>query len=197
MAALLSGKAFYDSNHNGRYDTGEPGIPGVYVVLHSAEGCRVTQTDASGGYQFPVTAAGAYSLYETAEEPAGECPPEYTSQPGGYNVSNGAKKLDFSVTAAQIGAGTELADFNFAHDIAAAALSCGNEMILFTGRPAAWYDVNVVTGGETLHAQLADDINAVAYNPMDEYLYGYDQTLGSIARIDSAGTLYSLSLIHI
>lgn len=51
MAATITGIVFNDLNHNGQYDSGEPGIPNVYVVLYSsASGCVTTQTNASGNY---------------------------------------------------------------------------------------------------------------------------------------------------
>ncbi|MBS7175077.1 MAG: hypothetical protein KH056_02720, partial [Clostridiales bacterium] len=68
----MTGIVFNDLNHNGQYDSGEPGIPNVYVVLYSsASGCVTTQTNASGNYSFTVTAPGSYTVYEPVSSPNG------------------------------------------------------------------------------------------------------------------------------
>lgn len=54
MSAIISGKVFYDSNHNGVYDSGESGIANVYVALYSntSQSCVSTLTDNDGNYSF-------------------------------------------------------------------------------------------------------------------------------------------------
>ena len=45
--AVLEGRVYLDANRNGRWDDGEPGVPGVLV----SDGRRVVATDASGHYR--------------------------------------------------------------------------------------------------------------------------------------------------
>lgn len=58
-AGGLSGTVFLDTDHNGRREAGEQGVPNVTVVL---DGRFVTRTDATGRYEFPSVAAGDHVL---------------------------------------------------------------------------------------------------------------------------------------
>ncbi|UEG48879.1 DUF11 domain-containing protein [Ferruginibacter lapsinanis] len=71
-----------DQNGNGLQDVGEPGIPGVTVILTYPNNATVsTTTDANGGYTFSNLASGTYSL--TFTTPAGFAPT--SSNQGGDN----------------------------------------------------------------------------------------------------------------
>ncbi|MEE9392383.1 MAG: SdrD B-like domain-containing protein, partial [Planctomycetota bacterium] len=61
--AKIGNFVFEDLNGNGQQDSGEPGVPGVNVVLLSFNGLSISSvmTDASGGYQFCVE-PGTYSV---------------------------------------------------------------------------------------------------------------------------------------
>ena len=81
VRGLISGHIFTDTNGNGMFDTGEPGVAGVTVeVLDEANAGAVvaaTTTDANGFYQFRSLTAGDYEvvaltgtgLIETTAEP--------------------------------------------------------------------------------------------------------------------------------
>ena len=194
MAATITGIVFNDLNHNGQYDSGEPGIPNVYVVLYSsASGCVTTQTNASGNYSFTVTAPGSYTVYEPVSSPNG-CPPTEFTQPEGFTMSNGPRKRTETITAAQINNGTVIANQNFSHDTVNTPLACNTSMIQFVGRPTSWYNINIVTGQPTLQGPLspAHDVNAIGYNVLDNYIYGYDQTTNNIVRVADDGTVIQL-----
>ncbi|MFN8243575.1 MAG: SdrD B-like domain-containing protein [Ferruginibacter sp.] len=55
---------WYDSNQNGVQDAGEPGVPGVTVVLYDGSGTAIKQTvtDTSGKYIFTDLGAGNYTV---------------------------------------------------------------------------------------------------------------------------------------
>ena len=54
MPAIINGIVYDDRNQNGQYDVGEPGIPGVFVLLYTPSGsCSATQSDSNGSYAFP------------------------------------------------------------------------------------------------------------------------------------------------
>ena len=55
---LIGDTVFFDTNQNGIQDPGEPGIPGVTLELHDANGVLIatTTTDADGHYSFGVEA---------------------------------------------------------------------------------------------------------------------------------------------
>ena len=76
MPVTITGMVFDDRNHNGVWDSGEPGISNVYLTLFNAASgaCVQTFTDASGVYSFSVAAAGTYRIYETVSA-AADCPP--------------------------------------------------------------------------------------------------------------------------
>ena len=194
MAATITGVVFNDLNHNGQYNTGEPGIPGVYVVLYSsAAGCTTAQTNGNGTYSFSVSTAGSYTVYEPVANPSA-CPPTTFTQPAGFTMSNGARKITVTVTAAQINNNTTISNQNFSHDTVNNPLECNTRMIQFVGRPTSWYNINVVTGQPTLQGPLspADSVNAIGYNILDHYIYGYDQTTNNIVRVDDSGMLMQL-----
>lgn len=194
MAATINGIVFHDLNHNGQYDAGEPGIPGVAVILYrNAAGCVLVQTGPDGTYSFTVTAAGTYTVYETAITPDA-CPPTVLGQPSGFTMSNGPRKQTLTVTAAQINNNAVIAGQSFSHDTLIAPLVCNTQMIQFVGRPTSWYNINIVTGQSILQGPLtpAHDVNAIGYNPLDNYIYGYDQTTNNLVRVDNNGALMQL-----
>jgi hypothetical protein len=63
----LGGQVWYDTNHNGTQEAGEPGVSGVYVELFPNSDCTGSgvandTTDANGFYLFPDVTAGDYCL---------------------------------------------------------------------------------------------------------------------------------------
>jgi uncharacterized repeat protein (TIGR01451 family) len=50
------------------------------------------------------------------------------------------------------------------------------------------YQVDLVSGASSVIANTADSINAVGYNPTDDYMYGYNGTTGGFAQVASDGT---------
>ncbi|MED0876491.1 DUF7507 domain-containing protein [Bacillus mobilis] len=196
MAATISGIVFNDLNHNGQFNPGEPGIPNVFVVLFSstAATCITTQTDVNGNYSFTVTAAGTYTVYEPVANPGGTCPPTNFTQPDGFTMSNGPRKLTITVTAAQINNGATIANQNFSHDTVNNPLGCTTTMIQFAGTPSIWYNINVVTGATLTQGTVNPpvNINAIAYNTLDNYIYGYDQLNNNIVRVDNNGNVTAL-----
>ncbi len=195
MATMITGTVYSDSNHNGRYEEGKPGIPAVSIVLYDEAGvCTPTRTDAEGQYRFAVTEAGTYTIYETGAVPTA-CPPTVFTQPEGFTLSNGPRKRTVVVTEEQIAQETVLGPQDFGHDTVYDPLSCSAQMIQFAGRPTKWYNINLVTGESTLRGPLTpeDDVNGIGYNPLDNYLYGCDITTGNLVRIGSSGGLMQLS----
>ncbi len=195
MPAIISGIVFNDLNHNGIYDAGEPGISGVYVVLYStAGGCVSAQTDAGGNYSFSIATAGAYQVFETVANPGATCPPAVFTQPTGFISSNGPRRLDITVTAAQITSGAAIADQNFGHDTDSKTIPCSITMVVFAGNPSVWYNVNMITGATTTQGPLtpSDYVDAIGYNTEDNFLYGYDRTTNCMVRIDQGGVITTL-----
>ena len=193
MPATISGIVFNDLNHNGIYDTGEPGIASVYVYLSSSSGMLETQTDANGNYSFSVTAAGSYTIYETVVQNTVNPPMDF-EQPSGFTVSNGPRKIQVAVTAANVSGNAVLGGHNFAHDTNTNPLICSATFIQFVGNPTEWVNINLVTGNDVIQGNLnpPDYINAIGYNALDNYIYGYDDTMNSIARVDATGNIMLL-----
>ena len=65
----------------------------------------------------------------------------------------------------------------------------------FVNEPTQWYNIDVVTGVSELQGFLnpINNVNAIGYNLLDHYIYGYDQTVHRIVRIDNTGNLMQLS----
>ena len=68
--ATIGDRVWNDQDHNG-VDNGEPGVPGVTVILKDASGNEVarTTTDANGNYRFEGVLPGTYSV--SIEVPSG------------------------------------------------------------------------------------------------------------------------------
>jgi uncharacterized repeat protein (TIGR01451 family) len=63
----LGDTVWFDRNHNGRQDAGEPGVANVSVELRPVAGAsKTTKTDANGVYLFDNLAPGSYSVVFTA-----------------------------------------------------------------------------------------------------------------------------------
>ncbi|WP_419886692.1 DUF6923 family protein [Paenibacillus sp. B-A-8] len=196
MAATITGTVFNDLNHNGQFNPGEPGIPNVSVVLYSNScgTCVSTLTNVNGVYSFPITVAGSYFVYETVTDSGASCPPTTFSQPSGFTMSNGPRKLTVTITKSQISNNATVANQNFSHDTTNNPLSCNTTMIQFAGRPSVWYYLNVVTGATVIQGTVSPpvDINAIGYNPLDNYIYGYDQLNNNLVRVDNSGNVTTL-----
>lgn len=194
MAATITGVVYNDLNHNGQYDAGEPGLANVAVVLYNASaGCTEVRTGADGSFSLTVNAAGAYTVYEPVTAGSG-CPPTLFTQPAGFTMSNTARKQSVTVTAAQVANGAVISGVSFGHDATDSPLMCSTRMIQFVGRPTVWYNINLVTGLSVLQGALspAHDVNAIGYNPLDDYIYGYDQTTNALVRVTAGGRLIQL-----
>lgn len=196
MPAIITGTVFNDLNHNGVPDTGEPGIPGAYLTLSgpAATVCTETLTNVSGEYGFSVSAAGTYRIYETVES-AAACPPANFAQPTGFFLSNGPRVRTITVTAAQVNNGAVIGAQNFSHDTTDDPLSCTATMVQFVNTPTQWFNIDVVTGASTPLGNLhpANNVNAIGYNILDDYIYGYDQTSNHIVRVDADQNLMQLA----
>lgn len=93
---FISGRVFHDTNVNGLDDT-EAGLGKVTIVLydHAKASCKVTRTDATGGYRFTGLTNGNYLLYETVQTNSTTCPPQ-ALDPSGY-LSSSANQLAVTI----------------------------------------------------------------------------------------------------
>ena len=195
MPANINGIVFHDTNHNGQYSPDKPGIPGVTIVLFQQDaGCLETVTEASGSYQFTISTPGVYSVYETVASGEPTCPPSIFTQPAGYTLSNGPRKQTITITRDQIDANATISGVHFSHDTFRNPFTCEPEMIVLSGNPTKFYLVSPVSGSYEDQGTLipADNVNAIGYQVQDNYVYGYDQTVNTIVRINSDRTLSML-----
>lgn len=195
MPATIAGLVFGDLNHNGVFDPGESGVPHIFLTLFnpSSHSCVQTNTDTIGIYSFFVDTAGTYQIYETVS-PASDCPPTVFTQPTGFSLSNGPRVLTVTVTAEQVASNATIGAQNFSHDTVNSPLDCTPSMIQFANTPTEWFNINVGAGTTAFQGPLTlpDNVNAIGYNNLDNYLYGYDQTTNHIVRIDRDQLLMQL-----
>ena len=94
--ATIGDRVWNDQDHNG-VDNGEPGVPGVTVILKDASGTEVarTTTDSDGRYRFEGLLPGTYTV--SIEVPSGY---EAASTAQSVSVTEGEVNLDidFPVT---------------------------------------------------------------------------------------------------
>ncbi|MGH8036289.1 MAG: SdrD B-like domain-containing protein [Stenotrophomonas sp.] len=75
VAASLSGTVYLDRNNNGVQDAGEPGLPGVQLLLPAGtvdalgNAVAAAVSDADGRYRFDHLLAGTYSVSEQTAQP--------------------------------------------------------------------------------------------------------------------------------
>ena len=195
MAATITGTVFNDLNHNGAIDATDVPISGVYVYLVGPSGMMEAVTGADGTYSFNVATAGSYTVFETVAQNQSS-PPVLFAQPAGFTLSNGARKIPVAVTAANISGNAVLSGNNFAHDTNSNPLYCQDTFIQFVNDPTTWVSINLVTGEPVMQGNLSPAyyINAIGYNVLDNYIYGYNLTNNTIARIDSSGNVMTLGL---
>jgi len=102
LAGSIGNLVWFDSNHNGHADAGEPGLPGITVELyHSTQipgvdtPLATTQTNAIGIYNFPNLKPGNYVVYlPTAPDfPPGLCPQQDHSDDQIDNDNNGSQPV--------------------------------------------------------------------------------------------------------
>jgi uncharacterized repeat protein (TIGR01451 family) len=60
--------------------------------------------------------------------------------------------------------------------------------------PGTIYQVNLATGGYTTYGTTADNVNAVGYNTVDNFIYGWDSTNNELARIGSDSSVDDLGV---
>jgi len=65
----VSGYKFNDTNKNGQYDPGEPGVQGWQILLKDSRGATInaTSTNSTGGYSFAGLVPGIYSIEEVMQ----------------------------------------------------------------------------------------------------------------------------------
>ncbi len=185
MAAILSGIVYNDLNNNGQHDTGEPGIPGVYVVVSWSSGWMKTLTDGSGNYSFSVDGAGPYTIYETIADPVDVYPPPVITQPDGFSASNGPRVL--TVNVSNVDGVSE--NNNFSHVATGAEIPCEPVMIQFygTSTETTWANVNLVTGesNDYVTLNISSNVNSIGY--YQGYIYGTAN--GKLVRVDNNGNV--------
>ena len=88
--ATIGDRVWNDQDHNG-VDNGEPGVPGVTVILKDASGTEVarTTTDSDGRYRFEGLLPGTYTV--SIEVPSGY---EAASTAQSVSVTEGEVNLD-------------------------------------------------------------------------------------------------------
>ena len=69
----------------------------------------------------------------------------------------------------------------------ATPLPCNTNLIQFVGDPTVWYNINVVTGKATMYGELNPQhyVNAIGFNPLDNFIYGYDITVDQVVQVDA------------
>ena len=186
-SAKFDGTIFFDLNVDGIFDVGEPPISSSAVILYDQTNntCQTTYSDSNGYYDFDVTTPGEYIIYETATANL-NCPPTNFAQPSGYTNSTTPRQFWLTVTSTDINNSTVFTN-NFGHDTNSDSLECSSTAIQFAGNPSEWFDINLITGVSTSKGILNSNthINAIGFNPLDGYIYGFDNTNSVIARIDN------------
>ncbi|WP_026735285.1 DUF6923 family protein [Fischerella sp. PCC 9605] len=209
----ITGKVIKDDNSNGAVDTGETGFsPEVTVTLKDSNdntvGSPVT-TAADGTYTFTNVPVGTgYKVVVT--------PPAGTTETLDPDATKDNQTAGVNVTA---GITTTVAPFAYAavssNRPLGLPLTCDSTFYITignTGGPQQLYDINrsgatfnFIPRGSTTDTTggypTKFDYNALAYNPIDNYLYAYinqssattgPYSAGNVIKIGSDGVAHSL-----
>ena len=117
-------------------------------------------------------------------------------RPGG---SWSRRQVSLLTTWLVLGATLVMGQFGLASPASAADTpwSCDAYGYLFqTPSPASHLiqQVDLATGDFSTYDTTADQLNAVGYNTLDDYMYGWDTTTRTLVRISSDGTLFNLGV---
>ena len=75
--------------------------------------------------------------------------------------------------------------------------TCPSEAFLAQGEPASLYSVDLVSGNYALLSSSMGNsgvINAIGYNVLDNYIYGYDKSSESVVKIGKDYQIQTLSV---
>ncbi|WP_394202569.1 LruC domain-containing protein [Marinagarivorans algicola] len=75
--------------------------------------------------------------------------------------------------------------------------NCPSKAFLLQGSPVAAYELNLATGTYTVlqnDVGIAGNINAVGFNDIDRYIYGYNSNLKTIVQIDNSFKATALNI---
>lgn len=121
---------------------------------------------------------------------------------GGVSPRKGRRAATFVVAAAVVASGlTSVATATMlpaapAQAADGPAWTCSTYGYLFqspnAGTTHSIYQVDLVSGESTQIGSTADNINAVGFNPTDNYVYGYDVTTSNLVQVASDGTQTAL-----
>lgn len=193
--ASISGTVFDDLNSNGIFNAGEPGIPGVYVVLEGPTlgNCINVQTDSNGNYIFDnINTPGSYTIYETVSDPTLDtCPPTVFTQPSDFTSSTTTRQISVNVTQANINNNTNLNQNNFGHDNVDifGCESFAYQVAGEAGGASRLIRINLATGGFVNLGQInpQSSYNGIGYNNIDGNIWGYNLDSNEVARINANG----------
>ncbi|WP_394940796.1 SdrD B-like domain-containing protein [Psychromicrobium sp. YIM B11713] len=99
----LTGTVYDDRNGNNKQDPGEPGLPGVTVILKNSDGKEIarTKTDAKGNYIFTNVPAGDGYTVTVTGAPAGSKPTQVTG-PVSVLIGQTTTNVDFGFVPAGV-----------------------------------------------------------------------------------------------
>ena len=203
----ISGRVWDDANTNGVVDAGETGIPNTTVVLYDVTSgtCQSVHTGNDGSYSFSGLNPGDYRIYEAAGEstpsPA-NCPPTEsvadsntkTVTPG--SIADPDDYLSSTPNRIDVTLNSDLIDQNFGDFHSTPFASCIDWSFLTQNTPSDLYRVNLVTGSANILASgWPTTTNAIGYNILNNYIFGYDVTTrGRITVIDASYNITSLDV---
>jgi CshA-type fibril repeat protein len=215
----LSGALWNDANANGLTSTGEvafsPATTYANLVQNGVVIDRIAITN--GTYTLPNVPASTSGLsvvmssnlvnYGTASSTL------TTTAPTGYvytldniggvpNTATAGTAQATSNSLAVTTGTTNLTNYNVGIQFGpATAFSCSSNLAYQvagpTGGPNILYSYNVGTGIRTAIGSTGVNANAIAYNPLDNLIWGIDQTSSNLIRIDATGTSVSVPIANL
>lgn len=200
MEAIIRGRVFDDLNSNGVLDTGESGIPNIFVVIRDPSGvCTTIQTDILGKYSFEnLTLVGNYTVYETAVDPGGTCPPTSFVQPSGFTNSTSIRTEIINVTQSDIDNNVILDGKNYGHDnpVIIPCSALGYQVAATSVTNSQLLEINLALGTiNVLNPDMGTTVNAIGYNILDNLIYGMERVTSNLVRISKNGTVTNFGLI--
>ncbi|MGQ0553196.1 MAG: SdrD B-like domain-containing protein [Planctomycetota bacterium] len=182
-----------DSNHNNVQDPGEPGIPGVMLLLKNSNGdvLEMTNTDANGYYAFNGQCAGTYQIEVVASTvPSGYLP--VLCDVGGDDALDSDCSPHTVVLSADDSVDLD-SDFGYAPPPSAPGLSLFKSAFPLTVapyEPVTYFYTVTNTGNVTLTDVVVTDDNGTPDHAADDFVVGTVATLAPGASVLLTAEIY-------
>ena len=207
LSIPISGNVFNDISADNTVNGTGTNIGALNAVLYDNSTGKVVAVypvNADGTYSFGATPGNDYSVYLTTNTPTvGQVAPPTPSLPAGYgntgeNLGTATGNDGSAEGVLPLGVLTApTTNANFGIKI---LVPFGCEALAYqvagpdSRGPVSLFSYNINTGERVEISALGRSINAIAYNPVDNMIWGFDQNSYQFVRIEADGSVTDFTI---